>query len=87
MGLGEIADTTRTLEDIAQATLGRSLKLNAVAVRRFRPVECTFVASSIVPATCYERAHHEMLTQRATFVHRRRRSTRRYIHFSPEWCL
>jgi hypothetical protein len=87
MGLGVSAGATRTLEDVALATLGRGVKFSAVAVRRFRPVGCTFAASPVVPVTSYGPAHHEMHTQRATFVHGRRRSTRRYIHLSPEWCL
>jgi len=87
MGRSVVADTTRTLGDVALATLGCSGKFNAVAVRRFRPGRCTFVAGRVVPVTSYGRARHEMLTPRATFVHRQRRSTGRYVHFSPQWCL
>jgi len=87
MGLGVSADATRTLEDIARATLGPSVKLSTVALRRFRPVGNTFVESPVVPATSHGRAHHEMLTHSAADVHARRHSNNRYIHFSPEWCL
>lgn len=87
MGLGVSPDTTRTLEDVALTTLGRSVKLGAVAVRRFRPFRRKFVPIAIVPVTSYGRALYENLTKRATFVHGGRRSTSRFIHITSEWSL
>lgn len=85
-GLGVSAVVSRTLVDAAPVVLGRSVKLDVVEAGRFRPAGWTFAAGPIERVACCTWVRHDTLTQSATFVHGRSRSTRRCIHFEQGRC-